>query len=258
MAAVRSITQIDDPRLVKALAHPLRVQILSALEKRTASPSELAEEFKVPLPNLSYHFRMLVSLELVELVKTKPRRGAIEHYYRAKGRVTLTDQAWDALPPTVANGMVGGQIKRLAEEALAAANVGRVEQLESLEVELDTSGWRAVQAAAKRFQADVRKAMKEGRNGNRARGTIAILGFEEPPPPDDAVTPGRVLGVVRGLERPTLAAVTRALNPDYDGQIGRGASPGREVAAVLDGLVDAGELAVVGSYRGGAVYGTSE
>ena len=58
---VRPINEINDPRLVKALAHPLRVSILSALEHRIASPSELADELDVPLPNLSYHIRMLCS-----------------------------------------------------------------------------------------------------------------------------------------------------------------------------------------------------
>ena len=38
------ITEIDDPRLVKGLAHPLRIQILRVLENRVASPSEIAEE----------------------------------------------------------------------------------------------------------------------------------------------------------------------------------------------------------------------
>src|SRR5436853_259023 len=41
---MRAISDIGDPRLVKALAHPLRVQILTTLEDRVASPSDLAAE----------------------------------------------------------------------------------------------------------------------------------------------------------------------------------------------------------------------
>ncbi|MDQ2895534.1 MAG: helix-turn-helix domain-containing protein, partial [Actinomycetota bacterium] len=38
---------ITDPSVAKALAHPLRLRILAALEQRTASPSQLAAELDV-------------------------------------------------------------------------------------------------------------------------------------------------------------------------------------------------------------------
>jgi len=56
---MKPITDIDDPRLVKALAHPLRIQILNLLRDRVASPSELADEIGAPLGNVSYHVRFL-------------------------------------------------------------------------------------------------------------------------------------------------------------------------------------------------------
>ncbi len=112
---MRSISEINDPRLVKALAHPLRVSILSALEHRIASPSQLAEELGVPLPNLSYHIRMLVQLDLLKLVKTRPRRGAIEHYYQAKGPVSVSDKAWGQVPTLVKEAMVSAALKGAAD-----------------------------------------------------------------------------------------------------------------------------------------------
>jgi DNA-binding transcriptional ArsR family regulator len=121
---VRSINEINDPRLVKALAHPLRVSILSALEHRTASPSELADELGVPLPNLSYHIRMLVQLDLLKLVKTRPRRGAIEHYYKATGNVAVTDQAWGEVPSLVKSAMVSSSLRSIGKQVDAAAAVG--------------------------------------------------------------------------------------------------------------------------------------
>ena len=77
---MKAINDINDPRLVKALAHPLRVRILGVLQDRVASPSDLAEELKAPLGNVSYHVRILAQLGLLKLVKKRPRRGAIEHY----------------------------------------------------------------------------------------------------------------------------------------------------------------------------------
>jgi DNA-binding transcriptional ArsR family regulator len=74
---------IADPHVIKALSHPLRIKILALLEGNVSSPKELADELEEPLGNVSYHVRTLADLGLIELVKKVPRRGAIEHYYRA-------------------------------------------------------------------------------------------------------------------------------------------------------------------------------
>ena len=79
----REVERPYDAKLAKALAHPLRAQILERLERRTASPSELADELAAPLGNVSYHVRILAEAGLIELVRTTRRRGATEHHYRA-------------------------------------------------------------------------------------------------------------------------------------------------------------------------------
>jgi len=40
---IRLDKDVTDPRLVKALAHPLRVRILAVLDEHVASPTELLE-----------------------------------------------------------------------------------------------------------------------------------------------------------------------------------------------------------------------
>ena len=72
-----------DPRLAKALAHPLRARILVVLNERVASPNEIAQMLGEALPNVSYHVRTLSDLDCIALVRTAQRRGAIEHYYLA-------------------------------------------------------------------------------------------------------------------------------------------------------------------------------
>lgn len=68
----------------KALAHPLRGQILTLLEAGRRSPSEIAETLGRPLGAVSYHVRYLRGLDLIRLVGTEPRRGAVEHFYEAR------------------------------------------------------------------------------------------------------------------------------------------------------------------------------
>jgi DNA-binding transcriptional ArsR family regulator len=70
----------------KALSHPLRARILQVLGERVASPNDLAVELKAPLGVVSYHVRMLRDYGMIELARTEPKRGALQHYYRAKPR----------------------------------------------------------------------------------------------------------------------------------------------------------------------------
>src|SRR4051812_49888474 len=128
---MRAISDIGDPRLVKALAHPLRVQILTVLEERTASPSDLAEELGAPLGNVSYHVRTLTDLGLLKLVRRRTRRGAVEHYYRARGRATVSDRAWSQVPTVVRRSMVGVALEQSIEQAVAAAAHGGFDAEES-------------------------------------------------------------------------------------------------------------------------------
>jgi DNA-binding transcriptional ArsR family regulator len=78
-----------DPELVKALAHPVRVQVLEALQDRVASPSELSKEMEESLGVISYHVTTLAGCGCLELVRTQPRRGALEHFFRATPRSFL-------------------------------------------------------------------------------------------------------------------------------------------------------------------------
>jgi hypothetical protein len=66
-----------------SLSRRFRIQLLSILQERIASPHELAKELNQPLQDVAYHFRMLSELELIDLVKTEQSRGATVHYYRA-------------------------------------------------------------------------------------------------------------------------------------------------------------------------------
>jgi DNA-binding transcriptional ArsR family regulator len=116
---MKPATDISDPRVVKALNHPLRVEILRAIEVDRASPVELSRRLDAPLGVVSYHVRVLADLGLIKLVKRTPRRGAIEHHYEAKAPVLLDDNVWRALPKAARRarnapllGEVGEQVER--------------------------------------------------------------------------------------------------------------------------------------------------
>jgi DNA-binding transcriptional ArsR family regulator len=96
----------ETTRMAKAMAHPLRGKILMHLNVHgTASPADLSRVLAEPIGNVSYHVRMLLDLDCVELVDTRQRRGAVEHFYRATRRAILDDAAWAELPPTARKGL---------------------------------------------------------------------------------------------------------------------------------------------------------
>src|SRR5205085_5319283 len=77
---------ITDTETVKALSHPLRVQILRMLEEKDGSSVEIATALGLPVNRVSYHMRQLARFDLIKLVKTTPWRGAGEHHHRLQAR----------------------------------------------------------------------------------------------------------------------------------------------------------------------------
>jgi DNA-binding transcriptional ArsR family regulator len=181
-------SDISDPRVIKALTHPLRVQILRALEERTASPSELADEIGAPLGNVSYHVRQLHALGLIKLVKRTPRRGAIEHHYKALVQPPITDEAWSQQPDVVRESVVGASLGELGDVVNAAAAGGgfrRPEaQLVREEVELDEKGFRDLakeltrsrERVAKIREETAKRLQKSGDSGHS--GNVVMMLFE--------------------------------------------------------------------------------
>jgi DNA-binding transcriptional ArsR family regulator len=127
----REITDIGDARLVRALAHPLRIRILGILENRVASPSEIAEELGLPTANVSYHVRMLRGYGLIKLVRRQQRRGAVEHYYEAVARIGISDRAWSQVPDAVKEAMVGAILQQVSDYVNSAALTGGFERPET-------------------------------------------------------------------------------------------------------------------------------
>jgi DNA-binding transcriptional ArsR family regulator len=205
---LKPITDINDPRLVKAMAHPLRVQILSVLEQRVASPRELADELDAPLGNVSYHVRTLSSLGLIKLVKKTPRRGAIEHYYEARGRAVVSDKAWAEVPDIVKRALLGATLASVSEDVNAAASGGGFTRedmhLTTSRVLVDEQGFGELSKLLGETWSQVEKIQRE--SGKRLRdsgddeinaGIVAML-FERPD--GDADNDGTA-GAARGRKK---------------------------------------------------------
>lgn len=105
---------------IKAMSHPLRASVLRILAERTASPAEISRELGEELSNVSYHTKQLVEFECVELVSTRPVRGALEHFYRATERHLIDTEEWDELDPVMAEGLICETEQRMLDDFVAA------------------------------------------------------------------------------------------------------------------------------------------
>ena len=142
----RQTASAVDSRLAKALAHPLRVQLLAALNEGVASPNELAKKLDEPLTNVSYHVRMLHDLGTIELVETEPRRGALEHYYRAVVRPFFADREWKRLPKNARGSISDAVLQLVWEDAAEAIKSGLFDEREDRHLsrtvlQVDREGW---------------------------------------------------------------------------------------------------------------------
>jgi predicted transcriptional regulator len=110
------------------------------LDAGEASPKELAGQLGEKLGNVSYHVRILARLGLIELVRETPRRGAVEHHYRATPR-----------PEAVVN----------------------------LELGLDETGWQAAAVALSSFIQELEQIVSRHQGGQHGRVVAALLGNTE-------------------------------------------------------------------------------
>jgi len=181
----RQTASAVDSRLAKALAHPLRVQLLAALNEGVASPNELAKKLDEPLTNVSYHVRMLHDLGCIELVETEPRRGALEHYYRAVVRPFFGDRDWKRLPKNARGSISDAVLQLVWEDAAEAIKGGLFDEREDRHLSrsvlsIDEKGWNDLhdllaQTLDKAMQIQADSASRASKNGDDAFNVNLVM-----------------------------------------------------------------------------------
>lgn len=174
-----------DQRLVKALAHPLRVQILMILNERMASPNELSKELEEGLSQVSYHVKVLKDFECIEMVKTEPRRGAVEHYYRATERAYLADRDWEHLPDSIKPGVTASVFESIIQDVVGAIEGGTFNARDDVHMSwtpgvVDEQGWSESadllnETLAKLIDIQASSAKRLAKSGEEGIPVTAVL-----------------------------------------------------------------------------------
>jgi len=185
---VKPQREVLDQRLVHALAHPLRVSILEILCERVASPNALSADLDESLSHVAYHTRALNRCGALELVKTAQRRGATEHFYKARPGAFLGSPDWRRVPRSLRGGVSGASLDTLMDKAVTALAAGTLDAREDttltwMPLRLDREGWGEVAAildetAERVLQAHTRSVERLAAGGEEISAVVALLNFE--------------------------------------------------------------------------------
>lgn len=171
----------------------LRQHILLAAVQGPISPSELSKLLNEGLSQVSYHVKVLHDDcdGLIELVGTEPRRGTVEHYYRANAKTLLPAKTWRRLKKGLRTVVGAGQASDLFNDLAEALKAGKLQgphdHITRSPLVLDVEGQRKVKAIAERATKEVedeqqaaarRMAKANGDCGEAAGYTFGLLAFE--------------------------------------------------------------------------------
>jgi DNA-binding transcriptional ArsR family regulator len=185
------------PQLAAAMSHPTRVQVMSILTDRVASPRQMAAEMDEPLNNVTYHVNQLRDLGCIELARTEPVRGGrvVEHFYRPCRRVFFDEAAWAALTEKEQYGVNSAILRMMSKDLAAAIASGTFFQngdshASRSVMHLDDVGWQEVvdltEATIKELFAVEERVAARSTEGTPAtiNAKLDILQYRMPRRPD--------------------------------------------------------------------------
>lgn len=183
-----------DPVLLSALGHVLRQHImLAAIQQGEVSPAGLARAFEEPVSQVSYHVGVLSQegVGLLELTRTEPRRGAVEHFYRANVETLMPAGTWRGLETGMRTVVGAGQASDLFDDLAEAMKDGKLrgdqDYISRTPLVLDEKGARNLSAIARRAMSEAtaeqraatKRMTKENGTGYQAIGFVfSVLNFE--------------------------------------------------------------------------------
>ncbi len=180
--------------LMKAASHPIRVQAYSILAEQVASPKEVAELIDEDVSNVSYHIRELAKIGLIELVSTKQRRGATEHFYRSVQRPLVTEDEWREFSPQERENFTTWAVQLILIDVARSMSVGLLDEradrhLTRTPFRVDEEGWKELveihlEAFYRTMEVQARSDERRARSGESGMAVYStFMLFEGPAAP---------------------------------------------------------------------------
>jgi DNA-binding transcriptional ArsR family regulator len=179
-----------DPRIIRALADPVRQQVLTVLSEFPSSAMTLADALELPITTVREHLAALVDNDAAEAVDDVDV-ARDERRYRAMMRPFLDDAHWRQLSSEQRQALFGLTLRSIArriDDATSADGFGHPQTHVSLSrLELDEQGWQEVTdllagvvEEAMEIEADCADRRGRGESGELVGTNLAVLHFGRP------------------------------------------------------------------------------
>lgn len=173
----------DSPldRVLHALGHPIRRQILRSLVRRDGSASSISRELDLDLSVVSYHLNQVLAREcgVVELVEAVERRGALEKRYALKFETLGGGDAFRRAEP--AEGMRPMSLEECFIVAVAAMEEAPFGDLPGSAwqwslARVDAEAWKEICDAREEFDRRAKAAVEASRERGREDARDVVVG----------------------------------------------------------------------------------
>jgi DNA-binding transcriptional ArsR family regulator len=181
---------IDKGMFTGVLAHPIRCRALTILADREASPVEIGRELGIEASHVAYHVRVLHRNGLIELTEETPRRGSIEHHYRAV-YVSLSDEQYAELSEEERGSYSRNIFCRAVADASCAFSAGSYayrhdHHISRTVLQVDEEGWAALRDQFLDHLHEIERIKREAserlaETGMRGTSVVAFDTFFELP-----------------------------------------------------------------------------
>jgi DNA-binding transcriptional ArsR family regulator len=147
---------------------------------KTASPNELSKTLNITVGTIAYHMRVLERAEIVELVRTRPARGATEHFYRAKPDALIASRSWEELPPGLQGEAVADSLQMFMNRAKEALEAGAFQSREGAKfrwfpMAVDERGWQELERLLEEFTQRVLSVGERSKKRLGVRAGLAVI-----------------------------------------------------------------------------------
>jgi DNA-binding transcriptional ArsR family regulator len=115
-----------DERVGYALAHRVRVEILTLLNEGVYTADDIAGIVGETRQNVHHHLRELLGARSIEIARVEKRRNADLHYYRAVETPIFDQEAVEAMTPEERQATAAWIVQSATAEALAALTASKL------------------------------------------------------------------------------------------------------------------------------------
>lgn len=179
-----------DPKLAKALSHPLRAEVFGLLVAERASPRQIAKTLACETKCAFYHVGVLCDLGCLQSAGTRPSQdGGTESFYEASP-IAVAEYMLQKLPPSEPGSSSAAILRQIIEEGVAALNADTLDvpdsRLGCITATFDQEGFKKVSAILGEAVAAVVQTYRESRarlergEGEPISATIISGWFESP------------------------------------------------------------------------------